>query len=862
MSAREPAAAGGDAPTRWRALLASVLRESRAARGRLVFFTLCLAIGVAAVVGVSSLVSALRSGIVGQSRELLAADLRVSARRPLPDEVAAFFADRPHRRADLVEMGAMASLPTDPEDGERAAASRLVELKVVDGTYPLYGELVLDPAGPTAADLGADAVFVGPELAGELGLAVGDALSLGGAEFRVAAVVVDEPDRVDFAMTLGPRVFVGTEGLARTNLFGEKSRVRHVSLYGMDGDPTREELAALERELRGALEDTPYVRVRAHTDAQPGVRRSLRQVEDYLGLVALLSLLLGGIGVSQIVRAWLAGRTQGVAVMRCLGFRAREIAATYLGHVALLALAGCLVGGLAGATLPWIVRGYAPELFQDAAVPLWQPLALARGVGLGLLVATLFSMPPLTAVWRVPPAAVLRAEAVPLPAPRSVRLGAPAALFLGVLVSARVQGGAWLPAAIFSAGLVVLAALLWGGARLASVASARLPRGRFGPYVEHGLAALSRPGSGTTGAIVALGLGVLVVVSMWLIESRLGRALRTALPEDAPSVFLVDVQPEQWDGVRAALDEHGARSTSSVPVVMARLRSIDGRGVRELAAESEDRGRATWVYTREQRLTWMDELPDDNVVVEGELWSDPDRAEVSVERDYAQDLGVGVGSVIELDVQGVPVELTVTSVRDVEWRSFGINFFFVVEPGVLEGAPHFRLAAARLADADAEIELQNRLAAGFPNVTVLRIRPILEKVAAVLERLAFGIRALGSFTIVTGLVILAGAVATTALRRAREAALLKTLGVTRGGVTRLFAFEYALSGLLAGTLGTVGALALAWAFLVHLAELEAELPWWTALPTAAVATAVLATLSGLSASLRALRARPLDTLRG
>jgi len=849
-------------PTHWRALLAAVLRESRASRGRLFFFTLCLAIGVAAVVGVSSLVSTIRAGLAAESRDLLAADLRVSARRPLPDDVEAFFASLPHRRADVIEMGAMASLLPESLEGQAGAgASRLVELKVVDGAYPLYGELVLDPPDLSAFDLGEEAAFIGPELAAELGLAVGDALQVGGAIFRVAAVIVDEPDRLDFAMTLGPRVFLGTAGLARTNLFGEKSRVRYISLYGVEGDSNTEVLGELEGNLRAALEQTPYVSVRAHTDAQPNVRRSLDRVEDYLGLVALLSLLLGGIGVSQIVRAWLAGRTQGVAVMRCLGFRAREIAGMYLGHVALLAIAGCLVGGIVGAVLPGVVRAYAPELFQGADVSLFQPVAFARGVALGLVVATLFSLPPLTAVWRVPPAAVLRAEAVPLAAPRAVRLGAPLVLFLGVLVSARVQGGAWLPAASFTGGLMLLAALLYGGARLASWASAHLPRGRFGPYLEHGLAAFSRPGSGTTGAIVALGLGVMVVVSMWLIEARLDRALRTALPEDAPSVFLVDIQPDQWEGVRAKMDERGARSVDTVPVVMARLRTIDGRDVYELAAEREEDERATWVFTREQRLTWMDALPDDNELVAGALWSDPARAEISIEEEFAADLGVGIGSTLELDVQGVPFEFIVTSLRTVDWQSFGINFFFVVEPGVLEGAPHFRIAAARLEPASEELALQNEVAAAFPNVTLLRVRPILEKIAGVLERLAFGIRALGSFTIVTGLVILAGAIGTTALRRSREAALLKTLGVTRAGVTRLFALEYALSGLVAGTLGAVGALALAWGFLEHLAELDADLPLVT-LPIAALATAALATLSGLSASLRALAARPLETLRG
>jgi putative ABC transport system permease protein len=217
--------------------------------------------------------------------------------------------------------------------------------------------------------------------------------------------------------------------------------------------------------------------------------------------------------------------------------------------------------------------------------------------------------------------------------------------------------------------------------------------------------------------------------------------------------------------------------------------------------------------------------------------------------------------VLTFDVQGVPLDVTVTSLRTVEWESFGINFFLIVEPGLLEGAPHFRLATARLDVPAEEYALQNDLATDYPNVTMLRIRPILEKIAGVLARIAVGVRALGAFTILTGLVILAGAVGTTALRRRREAAILKTLGITRGGVTALFAIEYALSGLVAGTIGATGALLLAWAFLVHLVNLEAQLPLAT-VPIAALAAALLATGSGLAASARALQARPIETMRG
>ena len=841
--------------TSWSAVLRSVWRESRAAGGRLVFFVACLAIGVAAVVGVSSLVAAMNASLRGASRDLLAADLRVSARRPLPAELDAFFSAIPHERSDLRELGAMLRVPGEGESAE----SRLVELKVVEGGYPFYGTLLLEPATSIDA-LGPRGAFLSPELFEPLGLELGDTISIGGAEFDVRASVLDEPDRLDFAMTLGPRVFLSAEGLARTDLTGAQNRVRHRALYRLLEDPDRDALAQLAEDLEASLPDASYLTIATHTDAQPNVRSSLALVEDYLGLVALLSLLLGGIGVSQIVRAWLTGRAQSVAVMRSLGLRAAEVGAIYLGHVALLALIGCVAGGALGAVLPYVVRELAPELFQNDTARLFQPQALARGVGLGLLVAVAFSLPPLTAIWRVPPAAVLRAEAVPLAAPRRVRLLAGLVLAGGIYASAWIQGTDALVAAIFVAGLAVLALLLFAGARLAMRFAARAPRARLGPYVANGLAAIARPGSGTTGAIVALGLGVMVVVAMALIERELNHTLRNALPEDAPSVFLVDVQPEQWPGVEAELTDGAARSIDSVPVVMARLRVVDGTPVSELAGERDGDRRDAWVLTREQRLTWLSELPPDNELVAGSLWSDPARDEVSIEVEFAKDLGVDVGSTLELDVQGIPVQLVVTSLREVDWESFGINFFLVVEPGVLEGAPHFRIAAARMEPAAAEIALQGRLAERFPNVTMLRIRPILEKVAAVLERLSLGVRALGAFTILTGLVILGGAVGTTALRRGREAALLKTLGVTRAGVTRLFAFEYALCGAVAGTIGATGALVLAWGFLDRLLRLDPELSAWT-VPLATLATALLAVVSGLLASLKPLRSRPLHTLR-
>ncbi|HVR95916.1 MAG TPA: FtsX-like permease family protein, partial [Thermoanaerobaculia bacterium] len=368
-----------------------------------------------------------------------------------------------------------------------------------------------------------------------------------------------------------------------------------------------------------------------------------------------------------------------------------------------------------------------------------------------------------------------------------------------------------------------------------------------------------RPGAAAGGAIVALGLGVLVVLAMSLVEGRLTSQLAAEFPENAPSAFLVDIQPPQWPGVERLLRQAGGQDVRSVPVVMARFAAIDGVRVEDLVSRSQERGRRRWALTREQRLTYMRKLPADNRVVAGKLWSDPGRPEVSLEKEFADDLGVRLGSILRLNVQGVPLDLEVTSIRTVDWGTFGINFFLVVEPGALEDAPQQRLAVARL-PRGGEQRVQDRLAAEYPNVTFLRIREILEKILKVMRRISLGIRFLGGFTVAAGIAILAGAISAGSARRGREVALLKTLGFTRRGVVATFAVEYALIGLVAGAIGAVGATVLAWAVVTR----GFEIPWRfdpLSLAVTLAASVGLAVVAGLAASLRALEKRPLEVLR-
>jgi putative ABC transport system permease protein len=530
-----------------------------------------------------------------------------------------------------------------------------------------------------------------------------------------------------------------------------------------------------------------------------------------------------------------------------------------------------VLGGLVGGFLGLLVQSEIPRLLGDVLpardIPFWQPRALARGVLLGTATSILFALPPLAAVLRVPPLRALRRSAEPLPPSRWVRAATALALFAGLVLLAHAQSGEWRLAFGFSGALVgTIAALALAGwlLRRAAIALARLPRPLL---LRHGAALLARPAGEALPALVALGVGVLVVLAATLVERHLTGALDAELPKASPSAFLIDIQPDQWAGVEGVLRSEGASAIESVPVVMARLRAIDGVPVEQLAArarpgEERQAGEARerrWALTREQRLTYLPDLPPDNELVAGELWGDPEVAEVSLEQEYAAELGARLGSRLTFDVQGVPVEVTVTSLRAVDWRTFRINFFVVAEPGVLEEAPQSRLAAARLPHGR-EARIQGLIAQSWPNVTLVDVRDVLGKVTAVFQRLGLGVRFLGGFTAAAGLAILFGAVAAGAVRRARDVALLKTLGFTRWGVAALFTIEQALAGTVAGLLGVAGGALLARQIVVRQMELE-----WRLLPGtlgSALAVAVALTLfAGLAASARALRQRPIEALR-
>jgi len=822
-------------------------REARGAWRHWGYALACVALGVGALVAVGSFADALERTVGRSARSLMGADVEIRSTRPLSGEAEralAALAREGIERMQVLELAAMARA------GE---ASALVELKAVPVGYPFYGRLTTDPDRPLPSLMGARRALVHEALLARLGLRPGDRMRIGEAEFTIAGRITGEPDRSAGVFSLGPRVLIADDDLPATGLVQPGSRVRHRTLLRL---PTGEEAEVLRERVARLLPD-PALRITTFRQAQPGLRRFWDQLTLYLGLTGLVALLVGGIGVGSSVTAFIRERLRTIAILKCLGAGWRQVLAIYLAQTVALGLAGGMLGAAMGTALQPLLIPFLSALLPFEVEPVLSAGAILRGIALGLGVTLLCSLWPLLEIRRVPPALILRREVEgALPGRRPWAAALPIAAGLAAL--ALWQAGSWKVGGLFVGGLAAGLGLLLLAARLAMALSRRLPR--RGPLVwRQGLSALHRPGGHTGAVLVTLGLAVMLIVSVALLERSLRGEIAGRSPERAPAFFFVDVQPDQAERfARIVAETSGEAPPELIPVVRSRLAAIKGVPVAPEAGRREEQ----WYLTREYVLTWAATPPGRDTVVAGRWWTPEEAAReplCSVEEEIARTLGVALGDRLAFDIQGVTVSARVASLRKVDWRSLGANFFVIFSQGALDGAPSIYLATARVRP-EREAALQSAVVTAFPNVTAIPVREVLERVAAILDQITLAIRLVAGFTVVAGLVVLAGALAMTRRQRLYESVIFKAVGATRGLLARAFAVEYALLGGAAGLAGTVLASVLAW--VVERFFLEVPWLWQPATLVLGVAgPALLALAVGFLGSFRLLGHPPLGVLR-
>ena len=828
-------------------------RETRGAWRHVALFVTCIALGVAALVGVGSFAANLERTLGREARALMGGDLELRSSRPLDGRAA-----RELRAlgdgAVTTEIRELVGMARTPRDGKSA----LVELKAVGAAYPLYGRLEATPPGGLTERLAGGGALVEAPLLARLGLSVGDRIVIGTASFTVRGVVTREPDRASGVFSVGPRVLIAADALDRTGLVQFGSRVRHRTLVRL---PAGTPAGHVREDLTRALDD-PAVRIIAFDEGQGGLRRFFAQLTTYLGLVGLVSLLVGGIGVASAVRTFIRRRTPTIAILKCVGATSRMLFAIYLIQTLALGLAGSVLGAALGLVLqPLAIRALA-GLAPFPLAPALDPGTLLRAIVMGVLTTGLVALWPLLSLRTIAPSVILRQD---------VERSRGRRPWLAVLPIVAGLGGLalWQAGSLKIGGIFVLAALgaLLGLAGLGRgvVRLARaVPRVRSLAW-RQGMANLRRPGGQVGVVVTALGVGVMLLVAIGLLEDALDRQIDHEQRREAPSFFFIDVQADQRDDFARLVSGAAGVSPALTPVVRARLASVKGEPVgRPLVERRRAVGQdALWYLTREYVLTSLADAPSTNAIVRGRWWSATDaagRPRASVEEAAAKALGVDVGDTLGFDVQGVGVDAVVTSIRKVDWQSFSANFFVIVSPGALEGAPTTFVATARVPET-AETRVQDAVVAAFPNITVIPVRDILQRAAGILAQIAFAIRAIALFSIAAGLTVMTGTLVASRWQRLAESAILRMLGASRSAVARIFAVEYACLGAAAGLGGSALAALLAW--IVERFVLEVPVALAPHVLALGVALAILTALAvGFLATFRILGQPPLAVLRG
>nr|WP_294545851.1 FtsX-like permease family protein [uncultured Rhodopila sp.] len=823
-------------------------RELRGGVRGLWIVLLCLALGVGVIASVGTLRAAVDAGLATDGRALLGGDLEIDGgSQPLPATLDDWLHARGATTSGVTQMRSMLVAPS----GER----QLIELKAVDANWPLTGAAALSPDQPLAGALrqqdGHYGLLAEPIVLDRLHLKPGDIVRLGTASFRVSGALTHEPDRVATAAILGPRVLISADALPATGLLAPGAMVRYAVRL------TAPDAPALAAAIHEQFAKQGW-RIRDPGDAAPGVRRFIDQTALFLTLVGLTSLLVGGIGVANGVRAWLDARARTIATLRCLGASPGLVFVVCLIQVMVLAVGGIVIGVSIGALLPLLGARFLTPILPVPPVLGVYPGPLALAAAYGLLIALCFSLWPLGRAARIPGGALFRDGLIPeATRPAATLVIANIALAAGLIGLTVATATDRMFALYFclAAGLTLL--LFRGGASAVMALARRAPRVAW-PSVRLGVGNLHRPGAPAPLLLLSAGLGLSTLASVALIQGNMQHQIQEQLPTNAPSFFFVDIQNDQLPRfeqiVRA---QPGMQELKQVPSLRARVVAVNGVPAENVKA-TED---TAWALRGDRGLTYAATPPEGTRLVAGTWWpADYDGPPlVSFDAGMAKGWHAGIGDVIRVNVLGRDIDLKIANLRDIAWQSFGINFFMVASPGLLAHAPHTHIATVRIADA-AQAGLLRAVTDALPNVTGIRVEDVLAAVAGLLNQVAAALTVTGALTLLAGTFVLVGAVAAGQRRRVREAVILKTLGATRAQIRAAWLTEFGLLGLVAGLIASVVGSAASFAVTHYILHTE-----WIFMPVTLIVTLAgalaLMLLFGYAGTAAALRVRPAPLLR-
>ena len=842
----------------WRQLAPLAWRESRTARRRLLLYMSSISLGVAALVAIDSFASNVQASVREQSRNLLGGDVSFSHNAVFPDSLTQLLDSLHAHGTPVARVVTFASMALAPRSG----GTRLAQVKGVTANFPLYGEVSTEPAGQWRRMQEGPYAIVDPSLLISLDARIGDTLSVGYATFEIVGAITGLAGDPGISTTIGPRVFIPERYVPQTQLLGFGSRAQYEALVKL---PPRVASARWVAPFRPRFA-RENVRVTTVTQRELNITESIGQLADFLGIVGLIALLLGGIGVASGVHAFVTKKIDTVAVLRCLGATGPQVLTIYVAQAAIMGLIGAAAGAALGVaiqfTLPLAVRDLLPV---NVHVSLdWGAIGL--GLAIGVWVALVFSLRPLLSLRRVSPLQALRRDADALEAGRNRDVATHLvnlALVASVIGLAFERAGGWRRGALFAAGIGASLLVLYGSAAALGALARRAVSPRW-PYVtRQGVANLYRPANQTRSVTLALGFGAFLVSTLYLVQGNLLNQFNIAAAQSRGNLVFFDIQDDQRAGLDSVLTSQGQARADYVPIISMKIATINGRTTDRWAASHAIPARH-WTLQRDYRSTYRDTLVSTDKIVAG-AWRSraplPDSlTELSLDKDVADQLHVKVGDRITWDVQGVRVASQLTSLREVNWGRFDLNFFAVFASHGLAEAPK-QFATVVAVPADTTVARLQRLAvARFPNVASLDLSLVRRTVGDIIAKVSVAVRFLALFSLAMGIPVLFSAVAATRRERLREGVLLKTLGATRAQIMRILLAEYALLGVLGALTGMVLSFGGAWA-LIHFLFGTPFSPALVPAALIALAMMALAVSIGLSTGRDVFSETPMAALR-
>jgi putative ABC transport system permease protein len=831
------------------------LREMRGGLKGFYIFLACIALGTAAIAGVNSVSSAITEAIASQGQTLLAGDVRFELRNRFatPEELKYF-----EGLGDVSQSSGLRSMVRLPDGSDQT----LVEAKGVDGAYPLYGALETEPQKPAselfAKEGDAFGAVVAPLLLDRLGVAVGDEVLLGTAKIRIAGTLTREPDAVSEGFGFAPRLMLSQEALRASGLVQTGSLVENS--YRIRLAHTEVSPAALRAEANKAFPTAGWS-IRTADSAAPALTANITRFSQFLTLVGLTALIVGGVGVANAVRAYLDSKRSVIATFKCLGAPASLVALVYLAQIALIASVGIAIGLVIGALMPMVAMQFLGGVLPVPAEAALYPSALLLAAVFGLLTALAFAVLPLGHAREVPATALFREqgfEAGRLPSWPYV-LGA--AVFLAALAGLAIfTAYDRYIASVFLGAIAFAFVVLRVVAIVITVLAKRSPRVNS-PALRLAIGNIHRPGALTSSVVLSLGLGLALLVTLTLIDGNLRRELTGNLPDRAPNFFFVDIQSAEVDGFRDVLKANMPEGKIiEVPMLRGRVMELNGVDVAKVTVPPEGQ----WVLRGDRGITYAKRMPENSTLSQGEWWPEDYSGEplVSFSAEEGGELGLKLGDTVTVNVLGRNITARIANFRNVEWESLSINFVMVFSPNTFAGAPHAWLATVidPAATATQEAATLKAITNAYPTVTSVRVKDALDVVNELVGQLATAIRAAAAVALIASILVLAGALAAGNRARVHDAVVLKTLGATRATLIRAFSYEYLMLGLATAIFALFAGGMAAWFVVSRIMKLPSSFLPDVAVMT--VATALVLTVGiGLAGTWRILGQKAAPVLR-